>query len=79
MRRNDLIRDKKLKFFFPVLCFACKIGAVVLVALRMLRTFDRSVLRNWHGYYSCAQAFLARLTIGSPSRLLLLLARYALL
>ena len=41
------MRDKKLKFFFPVICFACKIGAIVLVPPRMLRTFDRGVLEAY--------------------------------
>ena len=32
--------EKKLNFFFPVSYFSNKFDALVLVALRMLRTFD---------------------------------------
>ena len=38
---------------------------------------SKNQLWNWHGYFSRAQAYSSTLTTGSPSRLVLLLARFA--
>ena len=40
-QETNLHETIKLKFFFLFLCFSDKFGAIVLVALRMFRTFDR--------------------------------------
>ena len=66
-QRSDMFRSSEIQ-----LCrLFCRMHTYRLATDEQCRVFTKST--NWHGCYSCAQAYSARLTIGSPSRVMLLL------